>query len=178
MNKVMVKTIVTSLLTLSVWSVNAADSDETAPAASPPSGYGYGPGMMWGPGYGGQMMRPGYGPGYGGQMGPGYGPGYGGQMGPGYGPGYGGQMGPGYGPGYGGQMGPGYGPGYGGQMGPGYGPGYGGPMMGPGMYYGPRYHQGNGPMTQEERQRWLEQHREMYRYGPGMMYGPGPYYRR
>ncbi len=141
MNKVMVKTIVASVLTLSVWSVNAADSDEQAPAASPPSGYGYGPGMMWGPGYGGQM-------------------------------------GPGYGPGYGGQMGPGYGPGYGGQMGPGYGPGYGGPMMGPGMYYGPRYHQGNGPMTQEERQRWLEQHREMYRYGPGMMYGPGPYYRR
>ena len=74
----------------------------------------------------------------------------------------------------------GYGPGpyYG--HGPGMmrGPGYGG-MMGPGMHHGPMHPPGYGPQTEEERQRWMEQRREMHRrYGPGMMYGPGQGYRR
>ncbi len=80
-------------------------------------GYGMGPGMMGGGGYGGwycpycgQYMGPrgGYGMGPG-MMGPGYG------MGPGMmGPGMmgGGMMGRGMGPGYGGQYGPQYGPQY------------------------------------------------------------------
>lgn len=75
-------------------------------------GYGMGPGMMGGGGYGGwhcpycgQHMGPGGGYGMGpGMMGPGYGMGPG-MMGPGMGPGM-------MGPGYGGQYGPQYGPQY------------------------------------------------------------------
>jgi len=40
------------------------------------------------------------------------------------------------------------------------------------------YHPGYGQMKEEERQRWLEHHRQMHQYGPGMMYGPGAGYRR
>jgi len=95
--------------------------------ADPPSGsggwgYGMGPGMMqgygWGGGYGmGPGMMQGYGPGYG--MGPGMMQGYGYGMGPG--------MMQGYGPGYG--MGPG-------MMYGGRGGWHGGYGMGPGMMYG------------------------------------------
>jgi protein crumbs len=113
-----------------------SSGDEDFVPPQPGSYYGWGPGMMHGPGY-----SPGYGMGPGMMHGPGYGPGYG--MGPGM------MYGPGYGPGYG--MGPGmmHRPGYG--MGPGmmYGPGYGQtpdsddddnrPYWGPGMMHGPRY---------------------------------------
>lgn len=80
-------------------------------------GYGMGPGMMGGGGYGGW-----YCPYCGQQMGPGMTGGYGYGMGPG-------MMGPG-------MMGRGMGPG---MMGPGYGMGPG--MMGPGYGYGPQYQQ-------------------------------------
>lgn len=109
---------------------------------------------------------------------PAYGPGPYGQGA--YGPGpYGYGPGPYYGHGPGMMRGPGYGYGPGRMRGPGMmrGPGYGG-MMGPGMHHGPMQPPGYGPQTEEERQRWIEQRREMHRrYGPGM-YGPGPGYRR
>ena len=111
-------------------------SDENTTTLQPGGYYGWGPGMMYGPGSG-----PGYGMGPGMMHGPGYGPGYG--MGPGM------MHGPGYGPGYG--MGPGMMHPYG--RGPGmmYGPGYGQvpdsdddndnqrPYWAPGMMHGPRY---------------------------------------
>jgi hypothetical protein len=106
-------------------------------------GYGMGPGMMGGWGYGGWYCP------YGGQY-SGPGRGYGGygmapwMMGPGYGYGYG--MGPG-------MMGPGYGHGYG--MGPwmmhpygmGYGYGYG---------YGPQYQQREKPLAENDAKEMVE----------------------
>lgn len=99
---------IVTALTLALASPLVIADEKSDDNSQPPPAYGWGPGMMQGPGAG-------YGPGY--HMGPGmmYGPGYG------YGPGH--HMGPGmmYGPEYG----RGYGPGY--QMGPGmmYGPCYG-----------------------------------------------------
>jgi hypothetical protein len=119
-------------LTLAFASPTLIAEEEQSAAGQPQQGYGWGPGVMQGPGYGygygpGMTRGPSYGPGY--QMGPGM------MRGPGYGPGY--QMGPGmmYGPGYGyGPGGPGYQMGPGMMYGPGYGPGY---PMGPGMMQGP-----------------------------------------
>jgi len=127
-----------------------AQAEQPVPANESPYA-GYGPGMMWGGGYG-----PGMGGGYGpGMMGGGYGPG----MGGGYGPG---MMGGGYGPrpGYGPGMHRGYGPG----MGGGYGPGMMGGGYGPGMGggYGPGMHRGYGPGMMGGG------------YGPGMGRGYGP----
>lgn len=108
-------------------------------------GYGMGPGMMGGGGYGGwycpycgQYLGPrgGYGMGPG-MMGPGYGMGPG-MMGPGYGIGPG-MMGRGMGPG---MMGPGMmGPGYGGQYGP---------------QYRPQYQQPQKPMEEKDARAILE----------------------
>jgi hypothetical protein len=127
--KAMSKTALISITALLlVFGAALYPSDSSAQMMGP--GYGMGPGMMGGGGYGGwQGMGPG-------MMGPGYGYGMGpGMMGPGYGYGYG--MGPG-------MMGPGYGYGMGpGMMGPGYGYG-----MGPGMTR-PGYGYGYGPQSQQ-----------------------------
>jgi hypothetical protein len=102
-------------------------------------GYGMGPGMMGGGGYGGW-----YCPYCGQQMGPGMMGGYGYGMGPG-------MMGPG-------MMGRGMGPG---MMSPGYGMGPG--MMGPGMMgpgygygYGPQYQQPQKPLEEKDARAILE----------------------